>query len=108
MAATAKRQPYLHELLASVRAPSLALAGPDGQLRDSGVQGVYVHDRRILSRSVLTVAGAELAPISSQLAGSSATLSVSVVRGLGDAGADPTVWLGSGTGRRRERGPARP
>ena len=93
MAATAKRQPYLHELLASVRAPALALAGPDGQLRDSGVQGVYLHDRRILSRSVLTVAGAESAPISSELAGSSATLSVSVVRGLGDAGADPTVWV---------------
>ncbi|MDQ1738372.1 MAG: hypothetical protein QOE53_24, partial [Pseudonocardiales bacterium] len=49
--------------------------------------------RRILSRSVLTVAGAELAPISGELAGSSALRSVSVVRGLGDPGADPTVWI---------------
>jgi glycogen debranching enzyme len=89
---TTGQQPYLHELLACVRAPALALTAPDGQLQD-GVQGVYVTDRRILSRSVLTVAGAELAPISGELAGSSATRSVSVVRGLGDPGADPTVWV---------------
>ena len=76
-----------------MRAPALALAGPDGQLRDRGVQGIYLADRRILSRSVLTVAGVELAPISGELAGSSALRSVSVVRGLGDAGADPTVTI---------------
>jgi hypothetical protein len=90
---TAGQQPYLHELLACVRAPALALADPDGQLRGSGVQGIYLADRRILSRSVLTVAGAELAPISGELAGSSALRSVSIVRGLGDPGADPTVWI---------------
>ena len=93
MSSTAGWQPYLHELLACVRAPALALTDPDGQLRDSGVQGIYIADRRILSRSMLTVAGAELAAISGELDGSSATRSVSVVRGLGDPGADPTVWI---------------
>ena len=58
------QQPYLHDLLACVRAPALVLTGPDGQLRAGGVQGGYLADRRILSRSVLTVAGAEPAPIS--------------------------------------------
>jgi glycogen debranching enzyme len=87
------QQPYLHELLACVAAPALALADPDGQLRDSGVRGIYLADRRILSRSVLTVAGAELAAISGEPAGSSGTRGVSVARGLGDPGADPTVWI---------------
>ena len=89
----AAQQPYLHELLACVRAPALALADPDGQLRDSGVQGVYLADRRILSKSVLTVEGAQLAAISGELAGADATRSISVVRGLGDPGPDPTVWI---------------
>ncbi|HEX8767977.1 MAG TPA: glycogen debranching N-terminal domain-containing protein, partial [Jatrophihabitans sp.] len=93
MTSAAGWQPYLHELLVCVRAPALALADPDGQLRGTGVQGSYLADRRILSRSVLSVAGAELAPISGELDGSSATRSLSIVRGLGDPGADPTVWI---------------
>ncbi|MEO6502400.1 MAG: glycogen debranching N-terminal domain-containing protein [Jatrophihabitantaceae bacterium] len=93
MTGEAGRQPYLHELIASVAAPALALTDPDGQLRDSGVRGVYLADRRILSRSVLTVAGAELAAISGEPVGSSGSRSVSVARGLGDPGADPTVWV---------------
>ena len=93
MTDTAGQQPYLHELLACVRAPALVLADPDGQLRDSGVQGIYLADRRILSKSVLTVAGARLAAISSELAGADTTRSISVIRGLGDPGPDPTVWI---------------
>ncbi|HEY0166066.1 MAG TPA: glycogen debranching N-terminal domain-containing protein [Jatrophihabitans sp.] len=93
MTDAAGRQPYLHELLVCVAAPALALTDPDGQLRDGGAQGVYLADRRILSRSVLTVAGAELAPISAEPVGSGGARSVSVARGLGDPGADPTVWI---------------
>ncbi len=105
MTGAAGQQPYLHELLVCLRAPAVALADPDGQLGGSGVQGVYLADRRIVSRSVLTVAGAELAAVSGEPAGSNATRSVSVARGLGDPGADPTVWVerrrtvsGSGAG----------
>ncbi|HST48975.1 glycogen debranching N-terminal domain-containing protein [Jatrophihabitans sp.] len=87
------QQPYLHDLLACVRAPALVLTGRDGQLRDGGVQGGYLADRRILSRSVLQVAGAEPAPISGELDGAGASRSVSVARGLGDPGADPTVTV---------------
>ncbi len=99
------QQPYLHDLLACLRAPSQALAGRDGQIAGTGVAGIYVADRRVVSRAVLTVAGAELAPILGELAGSSATRSVAVARGLGDSGGDPTVWIerrrtltGSGAG----------
>jgi glycogen debranching enzyme len=92
MTGTPSRQPYLHDLLACVRAPALVLADRDGQLR-GGVQGGYLADRRILSRSVLSVAGAELAPISGDLLDSGTSRSVAVVRGLGDPGADPTVTV---------------
>lgn len=91
--AAAGQQPYLHELLACVAAPALALVDPDGQLRDGGVRGVYLADRRILSRSVLTVPGAELAAVSGEPAGPGGARSVSVARGLGDPGPDPTVWI---------------
>lgn len=86
------RQPYLHELLACVRAPSLALAAADSSI-EGGVTGSYVADRRILSRSVMTVAGADLVPILSELTGPEATRGLSVARGLGDPGADATVWV---------------
>jgi len=97
------QQPYLHDLLTCVRAPALVLTGPDGQLRAGGVQGGYLADRRILSRSLLTVDGTEPAPISGALDGADASRSVSVARDLGDPGADPTVtvqrrWIATGTG----------
>ncbi len=103
MTDSAHQQPYLHDLLACVRAPALVLTGADGQLRGGSVQGAYLADRRILARSVLSIGGAEPAPIRGELDGADASRSVSVVRGLGDQGADPTVtvdrrWVATGTG----------
>ncbi|HEX4726988.1 MAG TPA: glycogen debranching N-terminal domain-containing protein, partial [Jatrophihabitans sp.] len=87
-------QPYLHDLLVAVRAPAFALSEPDGQLgRQAGATGVYLNDRRIISAALLTVAGAELSPILGESTGADGTRSVLVARGLGDPGADPTVWL---------------
>jgi glycogen debranching enzyme len=98
MSDPAGQQPYLHELLACVRAPSLALAGPGSSIEGNGVEGkgvegIYVADRRIISRSVLTATGARLVPVSSELTGPDATRGLAVARGLGDPGADPSVWV---------------
>lgn len=89
----AHRQPYLHELIAAVRAPSMALCNRDGQIVGAGVAGIYLGDRRIVSRSVLTVDGDEPTAVVGELDGASATRSVSIARSLGDVGADPTVWV---------------
>ncbi|HET6209094.1 MAG TPA: glycogen debranching N-terminal domain-containing protein [Jatrophihabitans sp.] len=87
-------QPYLHDLLVAVRAPAFALSEPDGQLgRRPGATGCYLNDRRIISTSLLALAGAELSPILGESDGADGSRSVLVARGLGDPGADPTVWL---------------
>lgn len=87
-------QPYLHDLLVAVRAPAFALSEPDGQLgQRPGATGVYLNDRRIISASLLALAGAELTPILGETTGADGSRSLLVARGLGDSGADPTVWL---------------
>lgn len=99
------RQPYLHDLLACVRAPALALSAHDCQISGPGVAGIYLSDRRIISRSILGITGAQLCPVLGEFAGAGGTRSVSILRGLGDPGPDPSVWLhrlrrvhGSGAG----------
>lgn len=87
------RQPFLHDLVSCVRAPAVALSGPDGQIRPGGVQGVLLHDRRVLSTLVVDVDGDEPAPVGHQLVSADVTRFVGVVRHLGDPGADPTVRL---------------
>jgi glycogen debranching enzyme len=98
MAETPVRQPYLHDLLCAVRAPALALCGRDGGIEGSGVSGVFVNDRRILSASTVEVEGSELTPVLGEFQGAEATRALLVAQGLGDSGPDPTVWVE----RRRE------
>lgn len=84
----ASRQPFLHDLDVTVAAPTVCLAGADGQIRAGGTQGVLCADVRVLDRAVVTVDGVEPVPVGP---------SIGVLRELGDPGPDPTVWL------RRER-----
>ncbi len=93
MASDPSAQPYLHELSTALRAPMVALGGPDGQLRASGVQGVYAFDRRLLSAVVVTVDGAEPECLGTSVRGASTVVSTSVVRGAGDPQPDPTVLV---------------
>jgi len=84
-------QPYLHELVTVVAAPALALSGPDGQLTGAGATGVYLGDRRVLSRLVVTVDGREPVSVRGQPTGTADARFVGVARHLGDPGPDPTV-----------------
>jgi glycogen debranching enzyme len=56
-----RRQPSLHEHLTCVAAPATWLSPPGGQL-GGGVDGLYVRDRRVLSRLLVTVDGAAPEP----------------------------------------------
>ncbi|MBO0810386.1 MAG: amylo-alpha-1,6-glucosidase, partial [Actinobacteria bacterium] len=91
-------QPWLHELLTVVGAPTVVLSEPGGQVRPGGAQGVLHADIRVLSQAVLEVAGAEPVPVGGGLLGAGTALFLSVPRNLGDGGADPAVRLE----RRRE------
>jgi glycogen debranching enzyme len=54
---SSSRQPWLHELVTAVQAPTVLLCDRDGQLRADGVQGVWHADVRVLSRAELRVNG---------------------------------------------------
>lgn len=87
------RQPYLHDLATTVRAPVFGLSATGGALSGQGVTGVFADDRRVLSVSEITLSGARLVPIADELDGADTTRSVLVARGLGEDGADPAVWV---------------
>ncbi|MBO0772970.1 MAG: hypothetical protein J2P35_16050, partial [Actinobacteria bacterium] len=91
-------QPWLHELVTVVGAPTVVLSEPGGQVRPDGAQGVLHADTRVLSQAVLEVAGTEPVPVGGGLLGAGTALFLSVPRNLGDGGADPAVRLE----RRRE------
>jgi glycogen debranching enzyme len=86
------REPYLHDLVCAVRAPAQVLSGRDGQIRATGVQGVYVSDRRVLSLMVVTLDGVEPDPLRAWSAGDAARFEATA-HGLGDPGTDPTVLV---------------
>lgn len=85
-------QPYLHEARVLVRAPSLVLSGPDGDLH-TGVDGFFHADIRALSVLRVTPAVGVLAPIQGELTGADEAVFRAVVRGVGQHGADPAVLL---------------
>ena len=89
----APRQPLLHDLAVTLRAPTVCLSGLDGQLRGSGTQGVLCADVRVVARAVVTVDGAEPEPIGHGVTSASTEQFVGILRGAGMPGADPTVWL---------------
>ena len=81
-------QPFLHELVTTVRAPGVVLSDPDGQIRPAGAQGWLVADVRHLSE--LTVLVDDREPVA---LGHDDRLFVGAVRHLGDAITEPTVRL---------------
>ena len=89
----APRQPPLHDLAVTLRAPTVCLSAPDGQLRGSGTQGVLCADVRVLARAVVTVDGAEPEPIGHGVTSASTEQFIGILRGVGAPRADPTVWL---------------
>ena len=84
-------QPYLHDQVICIRAPAVIVNPPDGQLKPPGAAGIYFGDRRILSRSELTVGGSEPVPLLAELTGPGSARFVAVVRGSGET--DPTLTV---------------
>jgi glycogen debranching enzyme len=86
-------QPLVHELVVTVAAPTMVLAGRDGQIRAEGAQGAYHADVRVLSAAVLRLDGREAEPIGHADAGAGRTRFDSVARWLGGPGRDPSVRI---------------
>ena len=86
------RQPWLHELVVCVDGNVTALSEPSGDLRGVGAHGLYVDDRRVLSRLEVELGGQASSPVARASSGARADF-VAAARHLGDAGPDPTVEL---------------
>lgn len=90
-AGEARPRPVVHELVSCVAAPNLALSDADGQIRRSGVQGLFCADRRFVSRLLLRVDGAEPVARSVEPLDAASVLLTAVPRRLRDGTPDPTV-----------------
>ncbi len=97
------QQPWLHDLVLSLGAPTQVWSARDGQVRRGGAHGVHHGDRRLLAEMLLTVDGTEPTPVAHHAAGGGSATFVAVPRHLGDPGPDPTVRVV----RRREVTPGR-
>jgi glycogen debranching enzyme len=86
-----QQQPWLHDLVVALAAPTQAWCGPDGQIRADGAQGVYHGDVRVLSKAELSVGGRTPDAVLARPDGACAVLAVGVARHLGDRMPDPTV-----------------
>jgi glycogen debranching enzyme len=83
----------LHDLVATVHAPTSVLSGADGQIRATGVQGAFHADARVLSQAVLLLDGREPESIGHTAESAGRTRFVSLARWLGAPIADPTVRI---------------
>ncbi len=87
-------QPWLHELVTTLSAPTAVLSESSGQIRALGAQGVLHADVRVLSAAVLTVGGVEPGPVRGGITGARTARFTSVARELGDDWTvDPTVHV---------------
>ncbi|MEV7686777.1 glycogen debranching N-terminal domain-containing protein [Streptomyces bungoensis] len=104
--AAAGLQPFLHDAVVTLYAPSLVISRADGQLAE-GADGFYHGDRRALSHLTVAAEGVFLAPVAGGLRGADRADFRAVLRGLGETTPDPAVTLhrrrGVTAGRFEER-----
>ena len=86
-------QPWLHDLITVLSAPTMALSENSGQMRRSGAQGVLHAHSRVLSEAVLEIDGAEPRPVRSGLLSASTASFASIQKQTAADSVDPAVWL---------------
>ncbi|MGC9544858.1 glycogen debranching N-terminal domain-containing protein [Streptomyces sp. UG1] len=85
-------QPFLHDAVVTLHAPSLVISRADGQVSE-GADGFYHGDRRALSQLTVAVEGITLTPVAGSLRGADGADFRVVLRGLGETTPDPAVTL---------------
>ena len=84
-------QPWLHDLVTTLCAPTTVLGEASGQLRGLGAQGVLHCDVRVLSTALLRIDGAEPTPIGGGALSAGVARFTAVPRRLAADGQDPVV-----------------
>jgi len=77
---SAVRQPFLHDQVILVSAPTMAICPPSGQLDGTGAGGLFTADRRVLSVLKVEVDGHEPEPIHAELDAANAARFVAGLR----------------------------
>ncbi|WP_069868298.1 amylo-alpha-1,6-glucosidase [Streptomyces malaysiensis] len=85
-------QPFLHDAVVTLYAPSFVISRPDGQL-GGGADGFYHGDSRALSHLTVTAGPIALAPVVGGLRGADRADFRAILRGLGEVTPDPAVAL---------------
>lgn len=85
-------QPFLHDAVVTLHAPSFVISQADGQVT-GGADGFFHGDSRALARLTVAAAGIALAPVSGGLRGADRAGFRAVFRGLGEVTEDPVVAL---------------
>ncbi|POX48929.1 glycogen debranching N-terminal domain-containing protein [Streptomyces sp. Ru72] len=85
-------QPFLHDAVVTLHAPSFVISRADGQVT-GGADGFFHGDSRALARLTVAAAGIPLAPVSGGLQGADRAGFRAVFRGLGEVTEDPVVAL---------------
>jgi glycogen debranching enzyme len=96
-------QPWLHDLVPALRAPTQVWSTPSGQIDGEGATGCFHADVRVLRRVALTVGGDPPVPIGHHLVAVDDVVFTGLLRGHSDFGADPTIRIE----RRRQVFPGR-
>ncbi|WP_445526671.1 amylo-alpha-1,6-glucosidase [Streptomyces cyslabdanicus] len=91
-AVTEGLQPFLHDAVVTLYAPSFVISRPDGAL-DGGADGFFHGDRRALSQLTVAADGIPLVPVGHGLRGADRADFRSILRGLGEVTPDPAVAL---------------
>ncbi|MFI0908455.1 glycogen debranching N-terminal domain-containing protein [Streptomyces sioyaensis] len=85
-------QPFLHDAVVTLYAPSLVISCADGQISE-GADGFYHGDRRALSWLTVAAEGIALAPVQGGLRGADRADFRAILRDLGETTPDPAVAL---------------
>ncbi|MEV8588353.1 glycogen debranching N-terminal domain-containing protein [Streptomyces sp. NPDC051180] len=83
--------PSVHGALLCVALPALAVCAEHGQLTGEGPEGVYAAGRRLLSRSLLRVAGREPVALQGRMAAADKAVFLGALRVPGEPGPDPAL-----------------
>ncbi|MEO7070559.1 MAG: glycogen debranching N-terminal domain-containing protein, partial [Nostocoides sp.] len=87
---SAHLQPWLHDLVITTAGNVTGLGAADGDLGRSAAEGIYVDDVRVVSRCLVTLGDAPLAPVGRAAIGPASEF-LGSARHLGAEGPDPTV-----------------
>ncbi|HEY2698173.1 MAG TPA: glycogen debranching N-terminal domain-containing protein [Pseudonocardiaceae bacterium] len=86
-------QPFLHDEVVTLLAPTQVWSDRDGRIGEHGVHGYWTGDQRVVSAVSLDVVGSDIEPVAIVPESASTNVFTALLRGLDGPGADPDVRL---------------